>query len=102
MGIFKKRGEIIDASSIEGVLLSALLGREEVSRETALAIPVISGYVDMICNTFAMIPFKLYKEAEKDGKRTTEEVNDDRVRLINDDTTDTLDGFQFKRAICED
>ena len=102
MGIFKKRGEIIDASSIEGVLLSALLGREEVSRETALAIPVISGYVDMICNTFAMIPFKLYKEAEKDGKRTTEEVNDDRVRLINDDTTDTLDGFQFKKAICED
>ena len=102
MGIFKKRGEIIDASSIEGVLLSALLGREEVSRETALAIPVISGYVDMICNTFAMIPFKLYKEVEKDGKRTTEEVNDDRVRLINDDTTDTLDGFQFKKAICED
>lgn len=102
MGIFKKRGKIIDASSTEGVLLSALLGREEVSRETALAIPVISGYVGLICNTFAMIPFKLYKEAEKDGKRTTEEVNDDRVRLINDDTTDTLDGFQFKKALCED
>ena len=102
MGIFKKRGAIIDASSTEGVLLSALLGREEVSRETALAIPVISSYVGLICNTFAMIPFKLYKEAEKDGKRTTEEVNDDRVRLINDDTTDTLDGFQFKKALCED
>ena len=102
MGIFKKRGTIIDASSTEGVLLSALLGREEIDRKTALSIPVISGYVGLICNTFAMIPFKLYKEAEKDGKRTTEEVNDDRVRLINDDTTDTLDGFQFKKAICED
>ena len=49
-----------------------------------------------------MIPFKLYKETTKDGKRETEEVIDNRVRLINDDTTDTLDGFQFKKAICED
>ena len=68
----------------------------------ALSIPAVSGCVDLICNTFAMIPFKLYKETVKDGKKTTEEFIDNRVKLINDDTTDTLDGFQFKKAICED
>ena len=101
MGWFKKREEVKEEST-SGVLLEALLRGVSVDRETALSVPVISGYVDLICNTFAMIPFKLYKETIKDGKRTTEEVADNRVRLINDDTTDTLDGYQFKKAICED
>lgn len=101
MGWFKKREEVKEEST-SGVLLEALLRGVSVDRATALSVPVISGYVDLICNTFAMIPFKLYKETIKDGKRTTEEVADNRVRLINDDTTDTLDGYQFKKAICED
>jgi HK97 family phage portal protein len=101
MGLFKKREEVKVESTAE-CLLEAILRGVSVDRETALSVPVISGYVDLICNTFAMIPFKLYKETITDGKRTTEEVADNRVRLINDDTTDTLDGFQFKKAICED
>jgi HK97 family phage portal protein len=79
-----------------------MLGGVEVTREDALSIPAVSGWVDFICNTFAQIPFKLYKETVKDGKRVTEEVDDDRVAIINDDTRDKLDGFQFKKAICED
>lgn len=101
MGLFRKREKVKEENDA-GVLLEALLGGVGVSRETALSIPVISGYVDLICNTFAMIPFKLYKETVKDGKKQTEEIEDNRVRVINDDTTDTLDGFQFKKAICED
>ena len=101
MGWFKKREEVKEESTA-GCLLEAILRGTGVNRDVALSVPVISGYVDLICNTFAMIPFKLYKETIKDGKRTTEEVADNRVRLINDDTTDTLDGFQFKKAICED
>lgn len=101
MGLFTRKKEVREESK-EGLLLEAILRGTGVDKETALSIPVISGYVDLICNTFAMIPFKLYKETVKDGKRTTEEVADDRVRIINDDTTDTLDGFQFKKAICED
>jgi HK97 family phage portal protein len=104
MGWFKKKKarEEVREESKESLLLEAILRGAGVDKETALSIPVISGYVDLICNTFAMIPFKLYKETVKDGKRTTEEVTDDRVRIINEDTTDTLDGFQFKKAICED
>ena len=103
MGLFKKKNEVREEESTAGVLLEAILRGVSVDRDTALSIPVISGYVDLICNTFAMIPFKLYKETiTEDGKRTTEEVADNRVKFINDDTTDTLDGFQFKKAICED
>lgn len=105
MGIFsrnKRENEVLDEKKVDDLLLTAILRGVGVDRATALSIPVVSGYVDLICNTFAMIPFKLYKETVEDGKRRTEEVNDNRVRLINDDTTDTLDGFQFKKAMCED
>lgn len=104
MGLFRKnnRDEVMDEAKVDDLLLKALLTGQGVNRETALSIPVISGCVDLICNTFAMIPFKLYQETVKDGKRATEEVTDNRVKIINEDTTDTLDGFQFKKAICED
>ncbi len=104
MGIFRreKRETVMDETQVDDLLLQALLKGGDVDRSTAMSIPVIAGCVDLICNTFAMIPFKLYKETIKDGKRATEEVADHRVRLINEDTTDTLDGFQFKKAICED
>ncbi len=104
MGLFKreKREEVMDESKVDDLLLRALLRGQTIDRTTALSIPVVSGCVDLICNTFAMIPFKLYKETIKDGKRATEEITDRRVKLINEETTDTLDGFQFKKAICED
>lgn len=105
MGIFSKwfkRSETIDTSSVDDPILKALLGDMAIDRNLALEIPVVSSCVDLICNTFAMIPFKLYKEEEKEGKKVTKEVDDARVRIINDDTTDKLDGFQFKKAMCED
>ena len=104
MGIFKKekRETIMDETQVDDLLLTALLRGGKVDRDTALSIPAVSACVDLICNTFAMIPFKLYKETITDGKRATEEVADDRTRIINEDTTDTLDGFQFKKALCED
>ena len=104
MGIFdrNKREETMDETKVDDLVLKALLQGGKVDRETALSIPTVSACVDLICNTFAMIPFKLYKETIVDGKRATEEVVDERVRIINEDTTDTLDGFQFKKAMCED
>ena len=105
MGLFNrkaKREEVLDANKVDDVLLRAVLNGCAMSRESTLSIPSVSACVDFICNTFAQIPFKLYKETVKDGKRVTEEVTDERVSIINDDTRDTLDGFQFKKAICED
>ena len=104
MGIFNfsKREEILDENKVDDVLLRAMLGGLEITRDDALAIPSVSGWVDFVCNIFAQIPFKLYKETVKDGKKVTEEIKDDRVAIINDDTRDKLDGFQFKKAMCED
>lgn len=105
MGLFdrfsKKRASELTDNSLDPIL-SAIIKGDAIDRESALQIPVVSSSVDLICNTFAMIPFKLYKEEFKDGKKITKELDDDRVKIINDDTTDTLDGFQFKNAICED
>ncbi len=102
MGLFKKREVVLDESQVDDVLLRAVLNGIAIDRQSTLAIPAVSGCVDFICNTFAQIPFKLYKESVKDGKKVTEEVTDERVSIINDDTRDKLDGFQFKKAICED
>ena len=102
MGLFKKRETVLDETKTDDVLLRAALNGFTVFREDAMAIPVVESCVDFICNTFAQIPFKLYKASVKDGKRVTEEVTDERVSIINDDTRDKLDGFQFKKAICED
>lgn len=46
-----------------------------------------------------MLPIKLYKESNGE----TEEVkNDIRVRLLNDETGDTLDAYQMKKAFVQD
>jgi len=102
VGLFKKRETVVDANSVEDALLTALIGGTSIDRKRALQIPSVASSVEFICNTFAMIPFKLYKETIVNGKRITKEVSDDRVDLINSDTGDKLDGFQFKKAICED
>lgn len=102
MGIldrFKKREINIDSFD---PLLKATISNQKLDRQDALEIPAVSSCVELICNTFAMIPFKLYQESNVNGKKETKEVDDNRVKLINDDTTDVLDGFQFKKAICED
>lgn len=91
-----------DENSIDDVLLNALINDETIDREKALTIPAVSSAVGLICDSFAMIPFKLYQKTIKDGKKQTTEVEDERVNIINSDTKDTLDGFQFKKAMCED
>lgn len=92
----------IDENAVSDVILKALLTGEEIDRKKVLMIPAVSSAVGLICDSFAMIPFKLYKKSTKEGKKQTTEVEDDRVNIINYDTRDTLDGFQFKKAIAED
>jgi HK97 family phage portal protein len=84
---------------VSDVLLKALLSNEKITREKALTLPAVSGAVDLISNSIASMPVKLYKY--KQGK--VEEVDgDERVKLLNGDTGDTLDAFQMKKAMVED
>ena len=97
MGLFNRREE--PTPVIDDLLLQALINSETITRDKAMTLPTVSGAVNFITDTVAMIPVKLYRE--KDGN--VEEIKDDlRVKLLNDDTTDTLDGFQFKKAMVED
>ena len=104
MGIFKNifRKREINTNvtpPIDDVLLQALINGETITREKAMTLPAVAGAVDFISNMVACMPVKLYKY--KQG--VVQEVEDDtRIRLLNNDTGDTLDAFQFKKAMVED
>ena len=104
MNIFKrKRAEPTISPPIDDVLLKSILYGEEIDKEKAMNIPAVAKCVNLIAETVSMIPIKLYKETVVDGKSKTVEVtNDNRPNLLNDDTKDTLNGVQFKRAIVKD
>lgn len=95
---FKKRDTEI-TPQVDDVLLSAILRGEPIRREDALTLPAVSGAVDFIAGTIASMPVKLYKY--KKGK-IEEADGDPRVKMLNTDTGDTLDGYQMKKAMVED
>ena len=84
-------------------LLQALVNRDVLTREQIKMIPQVASDLDMVTSTFATIPFRLYRQDIVDGKDVVVRVSDDpRVAMINEDTRDTLDAFQMKKAVCED
>jgi HK97 family phage portal protein len=93
-----------ETTSAADVLLQTLLKSETINKNKALSIPAVSSAVDRISNLVAMLPVKLYKK-EKDGDnkyKVVEVLNDPRTKLLNQDTKDTLDTFQLKKAIARD
>lgn len=84
--------------TLSDLLLQAGVGTDTITVEQAMTIPAYSTSVHLLSNIIASLPIKLYKKGEK-----VEEVEDDpRVAKLNDDTGDTLDGFQFKKAMMVD
>lgn len=106
MGWFKRRKienrafDSMGASdTADDVLLQALLGTSNITKQAALNIPSLNGCIEYIANTISMLPIKLY--SEKDGK-VIEVKDDNRIKLLNNDTGDTLDAVQFWKAIVSD
>ena len=93
----KKRED--PSADADDVLLRALLHQETITREKAMTIPAIAGAVDFISGSIACMPVKLYKY---NGTEVEEVKGDPRCRMMNQDTGDTLDGFQLKKAMVED
>ena len=88
-----------EGGTVSDVLLEAMLNGGSITREQALSIPSVAANVDFISNCIAAMPIKLYKR--KDGH--VEEITDDiRTQLLNNDTGDTLDAFQMKKALVTD
>lgn len=91
--------EKTETESNEDSLLQASLADDYMTKEQAMNVPAFAACVNKIAETVSTIPIKLYKLT--DGKLETVK-EDARVRLLNDDTGDTLDGVQFKRALTRD
>ena len=100
MAFWKRSKKREDPSTdADDVLLRALLHQETITREKAMTIPAIAGAVDFISGSIACMPVKLYKY---NGTEVEEVKGDPRCRMMNQDTGDTLDGFQLKKAMVED
>lgn len=102
MGWFsRKKEERADQITpvIDDPLLQALLGKATITKAEALNIPSLNGCISYIANTVSMLPIKLYREEDE---KVSEIKDDARVRILNDDTGDTLDAVQFWKAIITD
>jgi len=102
MGLFdfwktEKREEVTPEISAD--LLEALLKDEEITRSVAMKIPAVAACVHRISDTVASLPVMLYRRKDDD----VDELEDDnRVRLLNGSTGDTLNGQQLKKALVMD
>jgi HK97 family phage portal protein len=91
--------ENIEADANESALLRASLSNDYMTREQAMNVPAFAACVNKIAETVSTIPIRLYKLV---GDKLEEVKDDTRIRLLNDETGDTLDGVQFKRALTKD
>ncbi len=84
----------------EDALLSAILGDGGMTREKIMEIPTVSACVSKLAGTVASLPIKLYHIG---GDGEPEEVaQDERLRLLNLDTGDTLNAYEFWLNMVED
>lgn len=88
-----------EEESVDDSLLRAILLDETMTKEQAMNVPAFAACVNLITETISTIPIKLYK---LNGKELEDVKDDARVHLLNNDTGDTLDGVQFKRALVKD
>lgn len=92
-GIFNKDTTNMEdiAKEVDDPILRALLLNKTITRDEAMTLPAFSSDVDFISSIIASMPIKLYKR----NKGEVSELEDDpRVKLLNNDTGDTLNGYQ--------
>ncbi len=100
---FRKKPEIradTVTPELNDVLLKALFSDTTVTKEMALQIPTVQACIDIIANTISRLPVRLYRKNADGDVEIVEK--DTRLKLLNDDTGDTLTAKQFWRAIIED
>lgn len=100
MGLFDK----IFRRDIEGTDIEVAFGLKQISnitREQALEIPAVSAAVNFIAGTIASLPIRLYNS--NDEVQTAAEITDDnRLYLLNEESGDTLNPAEIKRAVIRD
>ena len=83
----------------DDILLRALIGKREITKEEVKKIPEVNACIDIITGAIVSMPLKLYSQKENG----VEEVRSDkRIDMLNKNTKDTLTAKQFWKAIIED
>lgn len=90
--------QVVTAAQMDTALRSAL-GGSQVTVSSVLNIPAVSGSVSFIAGTVASLPIRLYLT---EGGRSEEVTDDYRLRLLNEETGDLLDAFQWKCTLIRD
>lgn len=72
---------------------------EKISKDNLVAMPTVTGCVEIITNTIASLPVELYKIS---GDSVKPVKKDRRVDILNDGTGDMLNAFEFKKAMLTD
>lgn len=100
MGLFDK----IFRRDTEGTDIEVAFGLKQISnitREQALEIPAVSAAVNFIAGTIASLPIRLYNS--NDEVQTAAEITEDnRLYLLNEESGDTLNPTEIKRAVIRD
>lgn len=90
--------QVVTTAQMDTALRSAL-GGSQVTVSSVLNIPAVSGSVSFIAGTVASLPIRLYRT---EGGRSEEVTDDYRLRLLNEETGDLLDAFQWKCTLIRD
>ena len=100
MGLFDR----IFRRDIESTDIEVAFGLKQISnitREQALEIPAVSAAVNFIAGTIASLPIRLYNSNDK-VQTATEITEDNRLYLLNEESGDTLNPTEIKRAVIRD
>lgn len=95
----KSREERAEDLGVRDLLLGAGLIEDSITRTEALNIPTLSGCVELISSLVASVPIKLFRE---ENGRVAEVKDDIRIKLLNEETGDTLTSFEMKKALVID
>jgi HK97 family phage portal protein len=88
----------------EGTDIEVAFGLKQISnitREQALEIPAVSAAVNFIAGTIASLPIRLYNSNDE-VKTAVEITEDNRLYLLNEESGDTLNPTEIKRAVIRD
>lgn len=106
MGLFnffkKEKREFTPINSKQDDLVKILEGSTEtptITRELAMQIPSLKAGIGFIADLVSSLEIKLHKVT--DGK--VETISDDyRLKMLNDETGDTLNSYQMKQSLIRD
>lgn len=99
MGLFQKKEKRADETGVvsyEDSLLTALLNGSSqiITRENALKIPTVSACINLIAEKIASLPIRLYEKIDGEVK---EVEGDNRIKLLNGDTGDTINATEMRK-----